>query len=183
MGLYVSVYKQIEKPNYELDEDDEPVDPVTGDLIEYEFRANVNENFPGRADDIEPDAFYCAADTDSFDAGSYSDYDEWREELARFAGYEAVPLDPYDKDSRIRHGFGAIYSTQGPFWELIVFSDSDGVIGSAVSAKLAEDFATFHERAKSHVCADKPADWFLAQYEQWKAAFEMAADRGAVVFG
>ena len=68
---------------------------------------------------------------------------------------------------------------QGPFCELINFSDAEGIIGASVSAELAKDFAEFQERAASF-------DWqhphFKELYQQWREAFELASDNGAVRF-
>lgn len=64
-----------------------------------------------------------------------------------------------------------------PFFELIHFADNEGVIGPVVSAKLAKDFRDNYERAKAF-----GDGYWLSKYEKWMAAFEMAADNGAVEF-
>lgn len=56
-------------------------------------------------------------------------------------------------------------------------SDCEGVIGPEVSAKLVKDFADFDERAKT-----RGGKYFYALYCDWRKAFEMAADGGAVSF-
>jgi hypothetical protein len=66
---------------------------------------------------------------------------------------------------------------QGPFSELIHFSDCEGVIGTAVSKKLAADFAAFDEKAKA-----AGNERYYAKYQEWRKAFEMAANGGAVDF-
>lgn len=68
-------------------------------------------------------------------------------------------------------------ATGGPFWELINFSDCEGVLGPATSAKLAGDFATWQEKADQH-----PDEAFRVLYARWRKACEMAADGGALVF-
>jgi len=120
-----------------------------------------NQAFPGRADDIIAGVPHSFAETMGFRAGSYSGYGDWRRALARLVGRSAE--DIWDNP------------TPGPFVELINFSDCEGVIGAAVSAKLAKDFADHQDEAGS-------AGWFAGLYTLWRKAFEMAADGGAVDF-
>ena len=54
------------------------------------------------------------------------------------------------------------------------------MIGSAVSAKIAKDFAEFDEKAKTIQVGSY--GWFYGLYQEWRKAFEMAADGGAVNF-
>ena len=67
-----------------------------------------------------------------------------------------------------------------PFFELIHFSDCEGIIGPKISAKLAKDFAD--NQAKADVYRVDEASWFREKYSDWRRAFEMAADNGAVEF-
>ena len=62
---------------------------------------------------------------------------------------------------------------------VIDFTDSGGVIGPIVSAKLAKDFAQFSDAAKA---ADAGDSWYFENYCKWQQAFELAADAGAVDF-
>lgn len=104
-----------------------------------------------------------------FRAGSYGGYNEWRNQLARLAlGVEAdqVWADP---DAYVGK----------PFYELIDFSDCEGVIGTDACTRLAADFAAFQDRVDTHTHAD---DWFREKYRQWHAAFALAADGGFVSF-
>ncbi len=66
---------------------------------------------------------------------------------------------------------------KGPFVELVCFSDCEGVIGSAVSSKLAKDFADHHDKFTT-----TEDDWFMKRYREWTQAFAMAANDGAVDF-
>lgn len=171
MGLDISAYRNITKVDCVYDADGEPIHPVTGDPLEwetdYDTTAYANPDFPGRAEGVEDRAVYKAAERMGFRAGSYGGYNLWREELAKLAGYESA---------------GAAWGeTSGPFWELISFSDCEGTIGPVVSAKLARDFADWDERAKQHV-VENDDGWFYAKYQDWRRAFEMAADRGMVSF-
>lgn len=122
----------------------------------------ANDDFPGHHDPLQNRAAYTYEDSFSFRAGSYSGYNAWRNELAVLAGFGS------DR--------GAWKATHGPFWELINYSDCEGTIGSVISQKLARDFAEYQENANQR------DDWFQARYADWRRAFEMASDNGAVDF-
>jgi hypothetical protein len=117
MGLDISAYRQIAKIDAVFDAGGEPIDPVTREPVEYDMQAYRNDEFPGRADDIEDRAIYKAADSMGFRAGSYGGYNAWR-----------------------------------------------------------NDFAEFQSKA------DECDDHFTLKYAEWRKAFEMAADGGAVSF-
>lgn len=167
-----------------FDADGEPIDPSTRETLDYDLRVYANNDFPGRADGLEDRGVYSAEYSMGFRAGSYRGYNAWREELAKLAGYSAVPVDRYNTGKvEMRHDYGAWQAESGPFLELIEFSDCEGTIGSTVSAKLAKDFADWDERAKQH--DDASQNWhgrFYSLYQQWRTAFEMAANGGAVDF-
>jgi hypothetical protein len=135
-----------------------------------EAKVYVNPDFAARADGLTS-GIYRVSTTGGFRAGSYGGYNEWREELARLAGYPAV-----GSDVRHQHAQGAWDADGGPFHELINFSDCEGLIGPITSAKLAEDFAAFQDK----VPAD--AGWFAEQYAHWRVAFDTAARGGFVHF-
>lgn len=160
MGLDITWYRNLVK-----------VDDAGDDPPDWYWRAFVNEGFPGRAGQIEQGAYYIGTERGHFRAGSYSGYNHWREQLAELARYSrrGIGDKPYSE--------GAWAATAGPFWELINFSDCEGVIGAEVSAKLAKDFAAFQARADTH-----PDEWFRDRYSVWRFAFEQAAHNGAVAF-
>lgn len=174
MGLNITAYRNIKEIGCVFDEDGEPIDPTTGEEIDYDFRAYVNSDFPGRADDVRGGAVYSSQDSTSFRM-SYGGYSHWRNELARVAGFPETELGRLGSVAK-RHDAGAWAATEGPFWELILFSDCEGVIGSAVAGKLANDFAQYQEQA------DKEDEHFRNWYAAWREAFEMAAEGGAVSF-
>lgn len=132
----------------------------------------ANPHFPGRAEGLKDGAIYEVGGGGDFRAGSYSGYNEWREELAKMAGYPVTATD----SSRHLHSAGAWTADGGPFWELIHFSDCDGVIGPVVSAKLAKDFAEYQAKA------DEIGGYFAEKYADWRKAFETAAQGGFVDF-
>lgn len=131
---------------------------------EQEISLFDNTDFPGRMAGLDPNAIYEAKDSVGFNAGSYSGYNIWRDQLAKIAGY---PSASYVWKSKAKYT---------PFEELINFSDCEGTIGPIVAAKLAKDFADFDETASLS------GDYFYAKYKEWRNAFEMAADNGAVEF-
>jgi len=176
MGLDITAYRKIIKIDAVFDADGEPIDPSTREPIDYDMKAYRNDAFPGRADDIEDRAIYRAEDSFGFRAGSYGGYNHWRDALAKLAGY---PIGQYEEHNRKwdSHCVACWEGQEGPFCELIHFSDCEGVIGASVAAKLAKDFAEFQD------AADKLDDqFFTASYTNWRKAFEMAADAGAVSF-
>lgn len=119
-----------------------------------------------------PDGIYRYGDTLTFLVGSYVGYGQWRELLAELAAY------PVASGS---HALGAWKSTEGPFWELIDFPDSEGVIGAEVSAKLHVDFTEWRSRAQAFA-HERGLPQFMDTYDGFANAFAWAADRGAVVF-
>ncbi|AWH87137.1 hypothetical protein [Limnobaculum parvum] len=178
MGLNITAYHQLNKIDTLFDDDGLPIDNATGKplAINY-FQAELNSNFPGRADEIDDGAVYTYSNSMEFSAGTYRNYNNWRDDLAKLAGYSLGSRDDHGLD-RKSYRVACLNSEQGPFSELINFSDCGGVIGTAVSAKLAKDFANFNQRAQSF----SEDTYFYAKYIQWHTAFELASDNGAVDF-
>jgi hypothetical protein len=154
MGLDISSYRGLRRLDCEGAWDGE---------CEHVFLA-PNPDFPGREGSVGQGCYEYAESGEGFRAGSYSGYNRWREGLAALVGTtpRAVWNDP------ARHA-------DTPFVELINFSDCEGCIGPEVAAELAKDFAEWDERARATM-----DDWEYGLYRQWRAAFEMAADGGAV---
>ena len=172
MGLDITAYSRlIPAPDAERDEDDYPVDYDIHWLAHPVTFAMTDRHFPGRTDGLIANMTYTYADSFGFRAGSYGGYGAWRRSLAEMAGYsvEGVRRDP----PVIR-----------PFIELINFSDCEGMIGPAASAKLARDFAEHQARAEvwATTMGDLEGGWWLESYNDWRRAFEMATDSGAVDF-
>jgi hypothetical protein len=135
-----------------------------------------NPDFPDHASDLEEKFYRCDGEEHEFRAGSYRWYNTWRNELAKFAGYPASPYEQYG-ETRMRHDATVWGGAEGPFSELIHFSDCEGCIGPAYSAKLAKDFADNQAKADQH-----PDEPFRRLYAHWRKAFELAANGGAVRF-
>lgn len=166
MGLDITAYSKLTlAPDAERDED--------GNVVDYDrhFQAWAvdwtEKHWPGRASGIAEGAIYTFSDSFSFRAGSYSGYGAWRDWLAKTAGYGSAE-SVWDQGD-----------LQGPFVELIHFADNEGVISAEVSAKLARDFAE-HEAT---IAGEEPRNTdYMDRYRNWRKAFEMAADGGAVDF-
>jgi hypothetical protein len=157
MGLDITAYSRLKPaPDAEVNEDGYPVN--WGDFVQI----RENPDFPGRAKGLTNRAIYKVGESFGFRAGSYSGYNEWRSQLADLTG---KPEATYRLDSK------------GPFAELICFSDCEGVIGPEVSKKLAKDFADWEDRARK-----SGDEYFFSKYQEWKRAFEMASQNGAVDF-
>jgi peptidoglycan/xylan/chitin deacetylase (PgdA/CDA1 family) len=176
MGLDITAYRQIAKIDAVFDEGGDPIDPVTREALDCDFQAYLNPDFPGRADEITDRGVYTAEDSMRGWSGGYGRYNNWRDQLAQMAGYPATEHEQYGI-IKWRHDAGAWAANSGPFWEMINFSDCEGVIGASVSAKLAKDFADFQGAVDLH-----EDECFREKYAEWREVFEMAADGGAVRF-
>ena len=182
MGLDITAYRKLTRLDAVFDADGEPINPETREPLDDYARFYVNSDFPGREGGIEHNAVYAYTEAHGFRAGSYSGYSVWREKLAALANYPQVEHERVQgyAPSRVMSSAAAAWSgkCEGmPFVELVNFSDCEGVIGPEVAAKLAKDFAEFEERAKA--VGDER---FYSCYCDWRKAFEMAADSGAVSF-
>lgn len=175
MGLDISAYQGLTfaPPGQGLDQDGHT------DYANGYFRIYVNPDFAARAADL-PTPCICASNAGSmvFRAGSYGSYSRWREQLAHMAGYPSIR----DDQGHSGHSAGAWNVDSGPFWELINFSDCEGVIGPSVSAKLSADFQKHMATAHAYDEANQDGGYFLSNYENFTKAFAMAAEGGAVSF-
>lgn len=173
MGLDISAYSDLELLDAVYNQEHEPIDPVTrlpipGKVCEL----FANPSFPARFDELV-EGVYRYKDYLGFRAGSYGSYGQWRETLAQISGWPALD----EAESPFRCSESAWEASAGPFWELINFSDCEGVIGPKTSAKLLDDFKKFRTQAEQH-----GDEWFLRLYDAWQSAFALAALNGAVDF-
>lgn len=175
MGVDITAFKQLKKLDCVFDADGYPIDPVTKELLEGDWQQfYLNPYFPGRADEIENKAVYAYTDAEHVFGRAYSAYNRLRDDLAKLAGY---PLGQYEDHGNKRDSYcvACWHGEQGPFAEIINFSDCEGTIGTAISAKLAKDFADFQDKADAH-----EEEQFRKFYAAMRTAFEMASDDGAV---
>lgn len=174
MGLDITAYKNIElnlDQNFDWESDDRYRD--------Y-FKAYVNPHFPKQGVGIIDSAIYVFDDITGMRAGSYTSYNDWREELAEFAGYKSElyqQIHGIAESCKLSFALGAESETGGLFHELIVFSDCEGVINAEVSKKLYNDFVECDAEAKEF-----SDGYFYAKYCEWKKCFEFASHSGCVVF-
>jgi hypothetical protein len=168
MGLDILAYRGLTKaPEAELDKDGYPVEYNKFHVFDASTITGTEREWPGRTEGVEP-GVYSAADSFGFRAGSYGGYNSWRDWLARISGWGSAKAC---WNSR---------KTGDPFYELINFSDCEGIIGPRVAAKLAKDFADHAIKAKALSAEDDT--YYFEKYGDWQKAFEMAADNGAVSF-
>lgn len=172
MGLDITAYENLKEIDCVFNADGEPINPENGLELDSYFRPYFNRDFIVRAEGLKERSVYLYDRATGFGAGSYGVYNNWREGLAKLAVYGELHNDkgrPYSE--------GAWSATEGPFWELILFSDCEGVIGPVVSAKLLKDFDSFREKAQS-----LHDEYWFDLYKEWHEAFKLAANNGAVDF-
>lgn len=176
MGLDISAYSKTRKAldgEVETDEDGDPKDWNSWRRISEGLVEMSNEHGQGQAADVEP-GFYSFGEGFGFRAGSYSGYNSWRDELARMAGWTGA---------KEVWTLGQEEDAGGPFFEIINFSDCEGVIGPKISAKLSADFKANTDKAYAWAQEhSEDTGWFLEKYNDWSKAFELAADGGMVLF-
>lgn len=158
MGLDVTAYETV-GPRVEVGEDED-----------FEGIHIYNpDHFPGATRcELARGRYESRGTVFGFRAGSYSGYNRWREQLASLVGTSPEAL-------WANH-------TEGPFAELINFSDCEGALHGAVARKLRDDFIAWQERAEAFNATLSATDlgWFIERYNDWRKAFELAADAGAV---
>lgn len=167
MGLDISVYANVKFV----------AEYVAGEWLEdcEIFVSPEYENtFPGRALPLRV-GWYTGERVFGFRAGGYSFYNEWRNLLAKAAGY---PSDSYVWRN----------VPEGPFVELINFYDNEGVLGASVCRKLYSDFCRpgvvqCAKEVLSVSANQMQMEYFEERYNNFKKAFELAGEHnGAVVF-
>lgn len=168
MGLDISAYSYLRPAENVEMEDGEPKDWARywrpGASMEWS-----EKQWPGRGEGIDPTTVYEKHGTFDFRAGSYSAYNEWRDWLAKVAGFASAE-ECWDRGK-----------LGDPFFELIHFADNEGVIGPKVAAKLAEDFRANILRALD-LRPVEHGGWYIDQYVLWWAACLTASHHGAIDF-
>lgn len=134
-------------------------------------------HFAERFAGLTAGAVYRYQSSFEFRAGSYSGYNHWRNELAKLAGYGQTPYKAVNGKVELRYDATVWSAKRGPFWELIDFSDAEGVIGPVVCKRVYRDFLQYQAAASKH-----SDEYFRTSYGDWKKAFSMCANGGAIVF-
>jgi hypothetical protein len=123
-----------------------------------------------RCKDMDSGDYYRSRESEEYDfrAGSYSSYGDFRRELSETflnSPPEKVWLNPKSYEGQ-------------PFYELIDFSDCEGVLGTGVCAKLHKDFVDGREKFVEEV----QSDWSVESYDRFTKALELAKEDGVIIF-
>lgn len=141
-----------------------------------EENIHVSHDEFGYSSDLETGWYDCEGESFNFRAGSYSGYNSWRRALCE--AIHGVSDVEFWKDAENFIG--------QPFYELINFSDCEGQIGPKVSEKLFQDFANpenekkFLDYCKTNFGTDYLEDFYQANWDDFKKAFEIARQGGLV---
>lgn len=171
MGLDISVVANLSPLERQ------PTDDEEEEFYRKYVRIFRHDYFQEQADDLQT-GFYEGEYITSFRAGSYSGYNQWREQLARMA----LGVEP-----DVIWANPEAYKGQA-FFELINFADCEGTIGPKTSKKLYQDFLTFDEMAKQGYEPERKGvfieqNWFYDKYKEWMEAFQIASTQnGAILF-
>jgi hypothetical protein len=112
-----------------------------------------------------------------FHAGSYSTYNWFRRNLS--TAIFGVPVEKIWLNTEAYEG--------RPFFELIEFSDCDGIIGPDVSKKLHQDFETHRPNMikfclENFIDDDQSYESIMETYDNFTTAFKIASKGGLVLF-
>ena len=128
--------------------------------------STFNAGFSERLDAIRGGVYLVGGSEINFSAGGYTDYGTWRDRLSRL-----MVGVPQEMVCACKHRY-----ENAPFFELIDFSDCEGAFGPVTSKALAADFARYATR----IATEDPR--FANLYKRFRQAFELASDRGLVLF-
>ena len=180
MGLDVTGYKRtVPVKEHEARAIMEAEDPrEAADLFGAHVPTIMDKEFPGRSEGLWLDTPYLAEEEYGFAMGSYSAYNWWRAQLAKLVGIDDLHRWWREND---------VATVEGPFAELLHFSDCEGTLGPEASRRLARDFAEWQERATefaAKIVSSDPDDgpWWIKKYGQMRRAFELGAQEGYVEF-
>ncbi|MBE8232995.1 MAG: hypothetical protein HAW67_04610 [Endozoicomonadaceae bacterium] len=177
MGLDVTAYENstiVENP--ECDEWD---DCVKGNKI------YVSPDFKDHAGRFKDGVVYESEKSYAFYVGSYRRYGYFRGLMAEMAGYDPIDEDsfsPTEWNEREPYMLGCWASNHGFFYEMLNFSDAEGIISTEFSKKLLSDFEKFDGKYKAFF-EEKEGEmgsYYIRLYEDFKKAFAMAANNGYV---
>ena len=186
MGLDITYYNNIKKIDIEIDEDDDNYQDKLEQLYNNNFFMAYKGYFPYQFGDLEDNVFYENDYNEGFYAGSYGGYNVWRNLLSILAGYKNSEYVWKNFNNLIRKNKLNVINGENisfpPFYELINFSDAEGIICSDICKKLYKDFVDFDEKAQEKIHDEKFGEYFYEKYKEWTQAFKIASDNGAVSF-
>lgn len=188
MSLDISAYKLGEFLHAHYDENDDEDSTVN---------IFVNEHFSSHADQVRRGYYNVEEEYNgAAPCFSYGGYVIFRDELARIAGYAALTEDEIleladdkyraDEMRRYRYLWSVFTQTEekGPVYELINFTDCEGVIGPKTAAKIATDLEALKEKVTPTPDVEKLGRsdrGFCAEFYKVLSIFKWAADNGGVV--
>lgn len=184
MGLDITAYRKVTAlEGAVFDHHGEPMMADGTDLWDVEFpwfTVYANDSFPGREHPLIDGKIMKAEGSMGFRAGGYCWYSDWRDSLARLAGWpQANSSDEHG--NRFLFQLSACLASGGPLWEWLCFSDCEGTIGSTAAKKILEEMSAMNPRPENFADENVYSN-FMAKWEDWLLAFEMAADGGCVRF-
>jgi len=156
MGLDVTAYETLTPM---------PSAPKEGSWEEDRAVHVSNHDYPGRELPLKEGWYLPCGDKFGFRAGSYGGYNAWRNSLAVMAGYGSDKA-AWEKDP-----------SEGPFIELINFSDCEGFLGPDVCKKLHADFLEWDSRAREGL-----DEWEYRLYTKWTMAASLGSAGGGIDF-
>lgn len=130
------------------------------------FRAKVNPDFEAH-DHLATGIYSAGGEGIEFMAGSYGTYNGLRRQLSLMA-HDKEPQEIWNDRERYKGR---------DFYELIDFSDCEGVIGPTTAGKLYYDFRSYREAY--HM---QNNEWDNEVYDNWMKAMELASNDGIIIF-
>jgi hypothetical protein len=179
MGLDITALSKIRVEDHNMIKLKELLSmPVEEEKELYTFTENQIGSANNWIKDMEPGRYFKTEETEEFDfrAGSYSGYGEYRMLISEcFLG--VTPRLVWENPKK--------YEGM-PFYEQVDFSDCEGFIGPAVSAKLAKDYREGKDQWIDYIRSKFDGmvnyDHYIQKYDAWTKAFELASDNGIVWF-
>lgn len=161
MGLDITAYERVTVlPEHEHVEECYEAGHVVAYVIVPGFEPSLRGLLPDRC-------YLPTGESLGFQAGSYSGYNQWREALCQAA--HGVPTAEIWRNPK--------KWADAPFFELLNFADNEGTIGPEAAADLYLDFVAQRVSVRPRL-----GEWEQEKYDDWSAAFEMAAGTGLVRF-
>jgi hypothetical protein len=176
MGLDITAYRKLTKVEGAKIVDYEPCD-ADGEPLDFWTHLYVLQpgGLEGREAPLEIGGVYAAEETHEFRAGSYIWYSDWRDNLARIAGYQP------NAGGRFPHAEAAWDADGGLLWEWINFSDSEGVIGPVAAEKMYRELSEL-KISEGDFPSPNVYSNFMDKVPLWIKAWDIARHGGAVKF-
>ncbi len=166
MGLSPSAYKNIKLLKACNDDwEDEDIDSFSG---KKNILLRPKGEFPTEKGIVL--GYYEFTEDFCFSAGAYSGHNEWRRELARMVGYPDLEETIWKFPEKHK---------DNPFFELLWFSDCEGVLNAETCKELYNDFLNFEETMEKF---ETNCYHWKEKYYNFKKAFEFGKENGAVLF-